>query len=226
MRSDNDQSLELVYKTIEKYYSARISKYGATPLGVDWTCIATQQLRFVQLLKICQFSVPFVLNDLGCGYGALLTYLSNHHATTEIDYLGVDLSATMICHAHRLYSDWPRTHFAVGSTCSRVADFSVASGIFNVKLKQDLETWENFIVQTLLDMKANSRRGFAVNFMLPEAPHLVPHEMLYRTVPQRWIEFCRDRLDCSVKMIANYGLREFTLLIRPRSAEQVSAELN
>lgn len=226
MRGDNVRSLESVYETIEKYYTAKISKHGATPFGVDWTCIATQQLRFVQLLKICQFNTPFVLNDLGCGYGALLSYLSERRAATKIDYRGVDLSAAMINHARRLHLDRPRARFVVGRSCSQVADFSVASGIFNVKLEQDLVAWEYFIVETLLDMKANSRRGFSVNFMLPEAPNSASQETLYRTVPERWIEFCNDRLDCSAELIANYGLREFTLLVRPRHAEDLRAEPN
>jgi SAM-dependent methyltransferase len=217
--SDNAQSIESVCEIIENYYTARISKYGATPLGVDWTCIATQELRFVQLLKICQLTASFSLNDLGCGYGALIAYLSKRHADAGIDYLGVDLSAAMISNARRLYSHRPSTRFSVGRTCSRAADYSVGSGIFNVRLNQDFETWECFIAQTLLDMKADSRRGFSVNFMLPDASPDVPNEVLYRTTPERWTEFCEDRLDCRVETITNYGLREFTLLARPRNAE-------
>jgi SAM-dependent methyltransferase len=216
--SDNAQSIESVCETIENYYTARISKYGATPLGVDWSCIATQELRFVQLLKICRFTTPFSLNDVGCGYGALITYLSKRHADAEIDYLGVDLSAAMISHARRLYSHRPSTRFLVGRACSRVAEYSVGSGIFNVRLNQDLETWECFIAQTLLDMKAASRRGFSVNFMLPESSPDVSSETLYRTTPELWTEFCEDCLDCRVETIANYGLREFTLLAHPRNA--------
>jgi SAM-dependent methyltransferase len=210
-----------VYQTIENYYTARVSKYGATPLGVDWNCIATQELRFVQLLKICSFTEPFSLNDIGCGYGALLAYLAKRHADVEIDYFGVDVSAAMISHAGQLYSDRPSTRFSVARTCSRVADYSIGSGIFNVQLNQDFEAWEYYIGQTLLDMKASSRLGFSVNFMLPEASPDVPREMLYRASPERWIKFCEDFLDCRVETVANYGLREFTLLVRPRNAGQL-----
>src|SRR5437660_4398590 len=35
-----------VYADVEAYYSARVARYGATPLGVDWSCQATQMLRF------------------------------------------------------------------------------------------------------------------------------------------------------------------------------------
>ena len=99
MRSAGARSLDSVYGAIENYYTAKVSRHGATPLGVDWTCIATQELRFVQLLKLCEFAAPFSLNDLGCGYGALLAYLAKRHASAAIDYLGIDLSAP----EYRLY---------------------------------------------------------------------------------------------------------------------------
>lgn len=220
MRSAGARSLDSVYGAIENYYTAKVSRHGATPLGVDWTCIATQELRFVQLLKLCEFAAPFSLNDLGCGYGALLAYLAKRHASAAIDYLGIDLSAAMISHARGLYSRRPDTRFAVGGTCPRIADYSVASGIFNVKLEHEIEAWEFFVAETLLNMKASSRRGFSVNFMLPQAPDRVADEMLYRTAPERWAEFCQDRLACSVAIVANYGLREFTLLVRLPPADR------
>jgi hypothetical protein len=33
---------------IASRYSAEVSRFGATPPGVDWTCQATQEMRFVQ----------------------------------------------------------------------------------------------------------------------------------------------------------------------------------
>ena len=67
-RWSGDESLRDVLADVEAYYSARVAKHGATPLGVDWSCWASQNLRFVQLLKLCDFSGPFVLNDIGCGF--------------------------------------------------------------------------------------------------------------------------------------------------------------
>jgi len=70
----DDGGLAAVRAGISDYYTARIRKFGATPLGVDWTCQPTQELRFVQLLTVCDFASAFSLNDLGCGYGALLSF--------------------------------------------------------------------------------------------------------------------------------------------------------
>ncbi|MGN8544218.1 class I SAM-dependent methyltransferase [Bradyrhizobium sp. 13971] len=83
------------------------------PARVDWSCQATQDLRFVQLLKLCDFSAPFSLNDIGCGYGALCAYLARRHPQAEIDYLGIDLSRAMISRARRRFSA-PGRRFKVG----------------------------------------------------------------------------------------------------------------
>lgn len=209
-----DRTLQGVHSDVEAYYSARVAKHGATPLGVDWSCWATQNLRFVQLLKLCDFSEPFALNDIGCGYGALADYLAVRHAATEIDYLGVDLSRAMIRRARRRFSGSQR-RFGVATSSPRVADYSVASGVMNVSLGHPREVWENFITSIFRDMRRTSRRGFSVNFKAADgstANDLA--DGLYRTSPQRWIDFCESELGCSVETIDGYGMREFTLLIR------------
>jgi SAM-dependent methyltransferase len=214
MRANSDRRLGEVYATIEKYYSRKVAKYGATPRGVDWTCLATQELRFVQLLKLCDFATAFSLNDLGCGYGALVAYLAKYHADTQVDYLGVDLSAGMVRRAQRLQQQYRTVGFMRGSVSPRIADYSVASGIFNVKLHQSAECWEHFVRKTLVDMHATSGRGFAVNFMAPLAPGQPSQIELYRASPGTWAAHCEQELGCSVEVLQDYGMREFTLLVR------------
>ncbi len=110
-----------VFRSVEAYYTGKLMEYGASPLGVDWTCNATQWLRFVQLLKLCQFDADFSLNDLGCGYGELAAFLHQRHPGTRIDYLGIDLSAAMVQRARRRHRGEPTTRFVVGRTCRRQA---------------------------------------------------------------------------------------------------------
>jgi len=211
---DPDQGLDRVYTTIESYYTAKVLKHGAHPRGVDWTCVATQELRFVQLLKICTFSMPFSLNDVGCGYGALLAYLARRHPDAAVDYFGIDLSPAMIRLAERRWRNRAMAKFATDAACDRVADYSVASGIFNVKLNQPTDLWQRFVTKTLGNMRARSRRGFAVNFMAPQDPAQPSIAELYRTEPEPWIRYCKREFRSSVEVVRDYGLREFTLLIR------------
>ena len=203
-----------VYARIKSYYSRKVSRYGATPLGVDWSCVPAQELRFMQLVKLCDFSVPFSLNDLGCGYGALLTYLAKRYSDTEVDYLGIDLAPAMVRKAERLWGSAGHRKFVVGHSSPRIADYSVASGIFNVKLDQPIARWERFVAFTLQGMAEASRHGFAVNFMgsLPKANE--NPSILYRTPVEPWIRYGEQELGCSVELLTNYGLHEMTLLLR------------
>lgn len=199
---------------IEAYYADKISRHGAGPRGVDWTCTATQELRFVQLLKLCDFSRPFLLNDVGCGYGALVGFVARRHPEADIDYLGIDLSPAMISRARRRHRDAQGCRFVVGNEIPRIADYAVASGVMNVMLDHPRALWEEFIADTLRRMHASSRRGFAVNFMA-EKPDGTATEGLYRTDPSRWTLFCQQTLGCAVEIVDGYGMREFTLLVRP-----------
>lgn len=214
-----DAELRRVYSDVEAYYGAQVAKYGATPRGVDWSCQATQSLRFVQLLRICDFAAPFALNDVGCGYGALCAFLDLRYPDSRVDYLGVDLSRAMVSRARRRFQRADR-RFAVGKASPRLADYSVASGIMNVNVGYSRAVWEDFIAAMLQDMRRTSRRGFSVNFMsdavaASEAPDS-PATRLYRTSPERWIPYCENALGCSVETLDNYGMREFTLLLRRR----------
>ncbi len=212
--ADEGPVLERTHARIEAYYSARIAQFGATPLGVDWTCIATQYLRFVQLLRICDFAETFSLNDFGCGYGALLEFCRERHPQWTIDYLGVDLSQRMVDAARSKWEQEPNAGFHVGAAAPRSADVCIASGLFNVCLSIARAEWEEFVRDTLREMRRACSRGFSANFMapLPAGAPIVPQ--LYRTAPRPWLEFCRQELGCRVQLVEDYGLREFTLLAR------------
>jgi SAM-dependent methyltransferase len=199
--------------TVRDYYSAKLKRHGAGPRGVDWSSTASQFLRFAQLMKICDFGKPFSLNDFGCGYGALLAYLADRHASAVVTYRGIDIAPGMIEAARDRWKQTPRTEFVAGSECGSKADYSVASGVFNVRLGWPVAAWEAYVKSILSDLHANSRIGFSVNFMSPQDDP-ASGENLYRVPPERWSEFCTDELGCEVERISGYGLPEFTLLVR------------
>lgn len=210
------QPLETLLAEVGHYYTRKIGIYGATPLGVDWSCEPTQQMRFVQLLKLCKFDSPITLNDVGCGYGALLTLLSKRFRGKSIDYLGIDLSPNMIANAEKLWGKRRATKFAVASVSPRIADYSVASGIFNVKLTQPDGLWVQFVETTLMMMHATSHRGFAVNFLAPLPGGVPGIQELYRPPSGLWASYCKKKFGSDVEVLNGYGMREYTLLVRSR----------
>jgi len=207
----SETSLASIHASVDAYYTATVAAFGATPRGVDWTCAATQQLRFVQLLRHCDQLSPASINDLGCGYGALLAFCRERAPGWPLDYLGIDLSSAMVRAARSTWPDEPSVRFTHGTRAPRVADYSIASGIFNVCGSNERSDWEEFIRTTLRDMTAASRRAVAVNFMAPLAAGASGPRELYRTPAAPWIEFCEDELGAPTTLIGDYGLREFTL---------------
>ncbi len=199
-----------VHSSIRDYYTARALRHGATPLGVDWTCAPTQELRFVQLLKVIRPAPALSVNDIGCGYGALAGFMHRRFRSTAIDYLGIDLSPGMIKLA-RGKNRRKAVCFELGTGAPRPADYSLASGIFNVRLHHSEDAWEAFVARSLADMARTSRLGFAVNFLAP-APDDLPQ--LYRPHPSIWIDYCRVELGLHAQLLNNYGMREFTLLVQ------------
>ncbi|MGB5905218.1 MAG: class I SAM-dependent methyltransferase [Xanthobacteraceae bacterium] len=208
--------MNAIIPDVDDYYSGIARRYGSTPRGVDWTSAATQYLRFVQLLKLCDFEAPLSLNDFGCGYGALLDFLALRHPDAKVAYRGIDISKIMIDAVRKRWSTRPQTTFEHDSRCTTMADYSIASGVCNVRLGHPLPAWEAYVASILANLRMTSRRGFAVNFMLPRGEQLMENE-LYRTDPDRWSAYCIE-LGCVVEAIKDYGMCEFTLLARIPSA--------
>lgn len=205
-------NLEQLRASVEAYYTRKIRTFAATPMGVDWPSTPSLELRLVQLLKVCDFSAPFSLNDLGCGYAAALDLIEQRWPANRIDYLGIDLSADMIAHARRRWRQRPGADFIVGHECGRVADYSIASGVFNVRLDYGTQLWRGHIRAMLMDLHRRSRRGFAVNFMLPAAAAHAPE--LYGSLPGPWVAYCETALGRSVELVQDYGMAEYSLLVR------------
>lgn len=201
---------------VRGYYTGKLAVHGATPRGVDWSCKPTQQLRFVQLLKLCPFDAPFSLNDLGCGYGALRGFLRQRHRLAQVDYLGIDLSPAMIEAARERWGQLPHTRFESTAAAPRLADYSVASGVFNVRLHHADADWEPWVAHTLNGLHASSRIGFAVNFLAPPQPGEVSPPELYRPDIGQWTRYCETTLQSAVVPLTGYGMREYTLLVSRR----------
>ena len=120
----------------------------------------------------------------------------------------------MIEHARRLWASRRDARFELAALPLPPADYTVASGIFNVCLGHPEATWRRYVAETLAQMHAASRRGFAVNFMTPRTLIERPATagQLYTALPEQWVAHCAEQLRCEVQCLQSYGLNEFTLL--------------
>lgn len=201
-----------ILSSVCAYYEEKLRQHGATPNGVDWNGEASQHVRFDSLSKVitCGAGEPFSIDDYGCGYGAYFGYL-NEHGFKKIDYLGLDVSADMAGEGRRLH---PAASFAIGNTSPRVADYAVASGIFNVALDLERPEWERYVLDTLDAMHAATTRGFAFNCLTSysDAEFIRPH--LYYGDPCFFFDRCKRRYSRHVALLHDYGLYEFTIIVR------------
>jgi SAM-dependent methyltransferase len=197
---------------ISRYYTGKLVAHGASAQGVDWNSPESQRLRFEQLVRVCGTEADFQVNDIGCGYGAFFDYLRS--LGRKCDYLGVDISEAMIGKAEALHAGQPGCRFLAGQHADRQADYTVASGIFSVRLSAGDGEWHAHLLRTLDEMDAGSRRGFAFNCLTKysDAEHM--KDYLFYADPCELFDFCKKRFSRNVAVLHDYGLYEFTILVR------------
>lgn len=197
---------------VAEYYSARLAQYGETPAGVDWNGLESQRLRFAQLCKLVDPARPFSVNDLGCGYGALFDYLGEHY--TDFAYTGCDVSADMVAAAQKRLAHAPQAKFVAAAEPPTVADYGLASGIFNVRLDRGDDEWQAYLHATLDILDRISTRGFAFNCLTSYSDPDKMVAKLYYADPRELFDRCKRRYSRQVALLHDYGLYEFTLLVR------------
>jgi SAM-dependent methyltransferase len=200
---------------VAAYYSAKLRQHGATPRGVDWNSEDDQLLRFSQLLRVVQNGIDFSINDLGCGYGRLFDHMtaSGHR---DFRYQGYDLAPEMIQTARQHHPGIPASSFLAITHPGdmAVADYTVASGIFNVRLHHSESEWQSYVLQTLELMDARSMAGFSFNTLTRYSDKDRMRDDLYYADPCYLFDYCKRHFARNVALLHDYGLYEFTLLIR------------
>jgi len=201
-----------ILDNVRRYYGEKVRTHGATARGVDWNSSDSQRLRFEQLLKLAGGSRRFSVNDYGCGYGALADYLRDEGYSFR--YRGFDISPQMIAEAGELHPATEEVAFVGEERALGVADYTVASGIFNVKLQVPAVEWEAYVLETLGAIDGLSRRGFAFNLLTNYSDAEFMRPDLYYADPLFYFDLCKRKFSRFVSLLHDYPLYEFTLLVR------------
>ena len=178
---------------------------------MDWNSEESQTLRLVQLLRVCDRQGRVTLNDYGCGYGAMVAVLADRGL--DVEYYGYDLSTSMLDHARRTHAQRPGVTFVDRENLLSVADYTVASGIFNVKLDVAEPDWEAYVLSTLEVIAGLSERGFAFNMLTSYSDADRMRSDLYYADPKYFFDVCKHYAR-NVALLHDYGLYEFTLIVR------------
>jgi SAM-dependent methyltransferase len=198
-------------RQVEQYYTGKVREHGATHRGVDWNSQESQELRFTQLLKVMGDDRSASVLDYGCGYGAMARYMRTVDYTGS--FSGFDISDRMIDQAKLLQTDLSDCVFYSDPAHLAPADYTIASGIFNVKFYYDPDEWQQYVLDTLAKVRSLSKKGFSYNMLTgySDADRMRPD--LYYGDPSFFIDHCIRTYSRHVVMLHNYGLYEFTILV-------------
>lgn len=203
-----------ILRSVADYYAAKLAANGPTPQGVDWKGTASHELRHRQFLRLTDGDRDASVLDLGCGFGDFFRFLraEGHRGA----FVGYDVAPSMIAKAIELHGEGPDRRWRIGAQPTDVADFAVASGILNVKGAVPGEAWAQYVDAIVDTLARAGRRGFAFNVLSLSSDPQFRRPDLYYADPVETLASCLARFGRSVALLQDYGLYEFTVLVRHR----------
>lgn len=201
-----------ILDAVSSYYSDKLAAHGPTPSGVDWKDTISHQLRHRQFLRLLADDPDASVLDVGCGYGDFLSFLRS--AGHRGRYIGYDIAAPMVETARQLHGEGPDHRFVVGQAPKNGADYAIGSGILNVMRGSSPEVWGDYVRATIESLHAAGRRGFGFNMLsLTSDPERRRADLFYGD-PAGMLAHCISRYGRHVALLQDYGLWEFTVLVR------------
>lgn len=208
-----------ILEQVAAHYTATLREHGTTSRGVDWNDIHSHELRHRQFLRLLEGAHDTSLIDLGCGFGDFLRFL--RRAGHRGRFVGYDIAPSMIEKARELHGEGDDRQWRVGSTPSETADFVVASGIFNVKGDIPAASWSSYVLQTIDVLARTGRLGFGFNVLSMSSDPDRRRSDLYYAEPAEMLSHCLSRYGRSVALLQDYGLYEFTVIVRTSPSKTI-----
>jgi len=208
-------SQSALLENVNAYYTRKVQEHGPTPQGVDWNSAHSQETRFDQLLKVVDWNTVPVLGDFGCGYGALFDFLKARNLACA--YRGYDISDAMRAAACDRHQADVNATFSSAEEDLAGSDYIVASGIFNVRCETPEADWKAYVLDTMNRLAKLARRGFAFNCLTSYSDVDRMRPDLYYADPCELFDYCKRHFARNVALLHNYGLYEFTMLVRMES---------
>jgi SAM-dependent methyltransferase len=201
-----------IRSSVATYYASKLAAYGPTPEGVDWNGVTSHELRHRQFLRLIDGIPDTSLLDLGCGFGDFFRFLRTEGHRGR--YIGYDIAPNMIAEALQLHGQGADRQWLVGAEPEEEVDFAIASGILNVKGDAPIEVWERYVRETIDILARVGRRGFAFNVLSLSSDPERRAANLYYADASKMLSYCLGRYGRSVALLQDYGLYEFTVIVR------------
>lgn len=197
---------------VSKAYSFRIDQCGPVANGVFWKTEDGQVLRYellLQAIRTQDLGGPIRVNDLGCGYGALFDLMTDQPMMNGGQYFGYDITPRMLTQAQRRHDD-PRVHFIESPVATETADYSFASGTYNMNFNAHRDIWADYIKTSLTRLWDKTTKSMAFNLLDARSTEWLTN--LYYADKTEFLEFALT-LSPEVEIIDDYPLDEFTIYV-------------
>jgi len=93
-------------------------------------------------------------------------------------------------------------------------DYSILSGIFNVRNEQKDNIWREYILDTLNQINGITNKGFSFNILTSFSDPEYRKEYLYYADPLFFFDYCKKNFSKYVNLFHDYPLYEFTITIK------------
>ena len=201
-----------ILKEVNSYYTDKILQNGLTPQGVDWNSAESQNLRFEVLSADIDPSRSFSVIDYGCGYGSMFEFFKTKYP--HFRFIGFDISEEMINNAKEIHKLDDRAEWHTDIKDVPNADYVIASGIFNVKLKNSDSDWLEYVLETLDTIHSKSDRGFSFNMLTTYSDAEYMKDYLYYADPLFLFDYCKKKFSRFVALNHDYPLYEFSISVK------------
>jgi len=200
---------------VARIYGKRLDQCGATAKGVFWRGEVWQRRRFERMCEIFtdtdMANGNIAINDLGCGYGAFFEFLAGYPVLQNSRYYGYDIAQPMIAACRDRISD-PRAAFYRKMWATKTAEYSFASGTYNLNNDADEAAWEKYVEASLLQLWKRTTKGLAFNMLRRDADD--DFQGLYYIDPEKMLKFCRENLSADVEMFDERPMPDVTYFVR------------
>ena len=200
---------------VARIYGRRLDQCGANAKGVFWRGETWQRRRFERLTEIFtdadMASGGVTINDFGCGYGAFFTYLTEYPVLRDSRYYGYDISQEMIAACRDGITD-PRASFHRKMWATKRADYSFASGTYNLHGSADDDAWWEYVQASLRQLWHRTGKGMAFNMLRDDEEER--YEGLYYTDAEKVLRFCHKYLSEDVEVFDESPMPDMTFFVR------------
>lgn len=210
-----DALLQKINMSLVEYYRDREKRFDASAQQVGWKGCEAQERRFQQLMKVVEVNSCFSLNDYGCGHGDLSSF-ATVRGFSDFFYTGYDLFPSMIDRARQTHGECPNRKFVAIHAPEEmtVADYTVASGVLNLRFDISDDEWIQYIERTIRLFDTRSRKGFAFNALTSYSDKERMCPELYYANPGALFDFCKRNISRNVALLHDYQEYDFTIIVR------------